>query len=555
VSWQLVFYPFTGSDTPQCQVNWNGSLFIIYIRRQAVPTLNSSFTVHPFSTSDRGATLNGGFDIFAPNSDVYTPAFVYDACLNSTLNVFVRESIFNPYDPSPPGRTESDPRFRLALGRPITVGVVVSFNPIYIRRDIVTAVSIVPTPDPCDGGPGTTQPPTVVATPASLPIGRNCSNVPATPVPLSAAVSLASTGPGSTLAGLDIVCPGCTAGKGLLCLMAHCQQPLLHCGGPRVERCSMYSRLKRLCLFLPAGSGLPVLTVPLIKGYDVSSPVYWSPVDQFSNPGLVCRSRATNFIILAAEGDAISQDAQALFTHAFSALRLRSAARQATVEEYAACLSQVLMVLRDDGPAATKSFDLLFAAISGPLSAPTAISRVESSVTYLVQDCGIAPPGSLPSGEYLSTTRFWSSLHASRENLQARPTALLKLRSPYNAVAAQPPLLVRAFCNVPSSESIEQEYPTFRDILTPFVVLTATDFQLQARCDGCAGTSSSLRRVPLGCATSLWHETAHQDRILRYNLLPAFALQLLDSQLVTHMPMAFTRTYAHWCGGTCVALR
>jgi len=239
--------------------------------------------------------------------------------------------------------------------------------------------------------------------------------VPATPVPLSAAVSLASTGPGSTLAGLDIVCPGCTAGKGLLCLMAHCQQPLLHCGGPRLERCSMYSRLKRLCLFLPAGSGLPVLTVPLIKGYDVSSPVYWSPVDQLSNPGLVCRSYATNFIIIAAEGDAISQDAQAFYTHAFSALRLRSVTRQATVEEYAACLAQVLMVLRDDGPAATASFDLLVAAISGPLSTPTAITRVESSVTYLVQDCGVAPPDTLPSGEHCLTTGYFSTLHASHE--------------------------------------------------------------------------------------------------------------------------------------------
>jgi hypothetical protein len=240
VTWNLIFYPFTGSDTPQCQVSWNGSLFILYIRRQAVRTFNDSFTVHPFSTFDRGATLNGGFDVFAPNSDVYTPAFVYDACLSSALNIFVRESVSNPYDPSLPGTTDSDPRFRLALGRPITVGVVVKFNPIYIRRDIVTAVSIVPTPDPCDGGPATTQPPTAVATPASVPIGRNCSNAPATPVPLSSVVSLAPTASGSTLAGLDIVCPKCTAGKGMMCLMAHCQQPFLHCGGPRLERRSMY---------------------------------------------------------------------------------------------------------------------------------------------------------------------------------------------------------------------------------------------------------------------------------------------------------------------------
>jgi hypothetical protein len=163
-------------------------------------------------------------------------------------------------------------------------------------------------------------------------------------------------------------------------------------------------------LFPPAGSGLPILTVPLIQDYDVTSSVYWSPVERFDSPGLVCRSRANNFIILAAEGDAILQDAAGFYTHAFSALRLRSAARQATVEEYVTCLSQVLMVLRDDGPAATASFDLLFAAISGPLSAPTAITRVESSVTYLVQDCGIAPPNSLPPGEHTLKAAYLASV-------------------------------------------------------------------------------------------------------------------------------------------------
>jgi hypothetical protein len=81
-----------------------------------------------------------------------------------------------------------------------------------------------------------------------------------------------------------------------------------------------------------------------------------------------------------------------------------------------------------------------------------------------------------------------------------------------SAVAVQPPLLVRAFCNVPSSESTQQEYPTFRDILIPFVVLTATDFQLQGRCEGCAGTSCispratrlclAFYRALLGCAVS-----------------------------------------------------
>jgi hypothetical protein len=108
-------------------------------------------------------------------------------------------------------------------------------------------------------------------------------------------------------------------------------------------------------------------------------------------------------VLIAIEPTTISTDEDAFITNAYASLHLRSAAPQATVEQYAACLAQVQVVLLDDGLAVTTTVHLKLTAISGELHSPGAVlTTASSTLTYSVPVCGVAPAGALPPGAYIS---------------------------------------------------------------------------------------------------------------------------------------------------------
>jgi hypothetical protein len=231
VKWAQDLNSPTAGSAPFCDVTLsNGFLFrLVTLDGSAVATEQQTVLLNPSPLFSRGVNLRGRLSDPFVDSPIYIPAFVYDACLNSTLRVLVREPIFDPYslptDTSGPpvtvpglpssGQAQSfaEGRYDLALGLPIAVGVYVSFNPVYIRRNVTSTVSILPSIATCDGSPETSQPPTLTATPQVLDIGRNCSRIAATPTALGTLFGVASTAPPTaTLAGMDVNCLECGAG-------------------------------------------------------------------------------------------------------------------------------------------------------------------------------------------------------------------------------------------------------------------------------------------------------------------------------------------------------